>query len=101
MTMLTHETIARLETVIQTREKLLEKFESIREGLPEGNWKIPMYESLIDAYTESMTAITEVMDVLGWDWETSPDGDVQLIIKDNDTFVYDDTDSVSTEEKDG
>lgn len=81
MTELTMETVARLEAVIETREKLLDKFESIRMGLPEGNWKIPVYESLMDAYTEAMTAITEVMDVLGWDWETDPDGDVQLIVK--------------------
>ena len=84
MTQLTLRTIARLEAVIQLREQLLDKFESIRMGLPEGNWKIPMYESLMDAYTESMTAITEVLDVLGWDWETAPNGDVQLIVKEEE-----------------
>lgn len=78
-------TIGRLEAIIHIRESVLEKFEAEQERLPVGHWKIPMYESLIDSYTESMIAIDEILQALGWDWEQRPDGFIRLIKRDEDT----------------
>ena len=79
MTQLDPGTIGRLEAIIQIREKCIDKFESVILGLPEDHWKHPMYESLMDAYTESICAIDEVLRALGWDWESDPEGNVKLI----------------------
>lgn len=68
-TELTPYTIGMIEGIIQYRVRVLNRFESEAERIPEDHWKAPMYESLIDAYTESMSAIDEILRALGWDWE--------------------------------
>ena len=78
-TELTPGTIAKIETIIYVRESVLSNFESIAETLPEDHWKTPMYEALIDSYTESINSIDEILTALGWDWETEADGSVRLI----------------------
>lgn len=83
-TELTPGTIGRIEAIIDIRESVLSSFESAAEKLPEDHWKAPMYNSLIDAYTESMKAIDEILEVLGWDWKTDDDGTVRLISKEDD-----------------
>lgn len=77
-------TIGKIEAIIHIRESVLEKFEAEQERLPEDHWKAPMYNSLIDAYTESMSAIDEILTALGWDWKTDDDGTVRLISKEDD-----------------
>lgn len=83
-TELTPGTIGRIEAIIDLRESVLSSFESAAEKLPEDHWKAPMYNSLIDAYTESMKAIDEILGVLGWDWETGADGIVRLVERSED-----------------
>ena len=78
-TELTPATIGKIEAIIHIRESDLAKFEAEQERLPADHWKLPMYNSLIDAYTESMTAIDEILEALGWDWETEADGFVRLV----------------------
>lgn len=78
-TELTPATIGKIEAIIHIRESVLEKFEAKQERLPEDHWKALMYNSLVDAYTESMTAIDEILEALGWDWETEADGFVRLV----------------------
>lgn len=78
-TELTPGTIGKIEAIIHIRENVLAKFEAEWERLPEDHWKLPMYNSLIDAYTESMTAIDEILEALGWDWETEADGFIRLV----------------------
>lgn len=78
-TELTPGTIGKIEAIIHIRESVLSSFESAAEKLPEDHWKTPMYEALIDSYTESMTAIDEILEALGWDWETEADGFVRLV----------------------
>lgn len=78
-TELTPGTIGKIEAIIHIRESVLEKFEAEQKRLPEDHWKAPMYNSLIDAYTESMCAIDEILAALGWDWETDADGFVRLV----------------------
>ena len=80
-TELTPGTIGRIEAIIHIRESVLNSFESEADSLPEEHWKKPMYESLIDAYTESINAIDEILAALGWDWETDADGFVRLMEK--------------------
>ena len=69
----------RLVTIIKIREGTLENLEAACERLPEDHWKRQMYESLIDSYIESISAIDEVLDALDLDWETDPEGNVRLI----------------------
>ena len=78
-TELTQGTIGRIEAIIHIRESVLEKFIAEAERLPKDHWMLPMYNSLIDSYTESMTAIDGILEALGWDWETEADGFVRLI----------------------
>lgn len=78
-TELTPATIGKIEAIIHIRESVLEKFEAEKKRMPEDHWKRPMYNSLVDSYMESMTAIAEILGALGWDWETEADGFVRLV----------------------